>query len=135
MGYGQEIVQRVEGQYVGEDCLQIMIPYNKSLNLMSTDGIQFHYAPKDFFINKYTEDERRLQFPYSNIPIHYTNNSQLGKITHVNQLLEFEKPYLLICDGVCREIYAIKNGEEALVADSIVPSDTTVISMTYDELK
>lgn len=134
MALDQEIVQRIERQYVGEDCLQIMIPYGISLNLISEDGIQFHHAPNDYLINHYNDDARRFQFPYSNIPMHYTKDIDGRKLTHVNQLLEFEQPYILIGDGVCREVFAIKNGEEALLVDSIMPFDEEIKHMTYNGL-
>lgn len=37
-----EIVQRVERQYVGDDCIQIMIPYRNAITVLNQDGILFH---------------------------------------------------------------------------------------------
>lgn len=130
-----EIIQKIESQYVGRDCIQIMMPYLESLTVISDDGIQYHFVPdSDNYINKYLEDKRKKQFPYSNIPIHYTKNNESREITEVNQLIDFERPYLLVGDGFYRELYAIKKGSEALLVNNPITSDKKIKHMTYTEL-
>ena len=47
------------------------------------------------YVNKYLEDERRKQFPYSNIPTHFSK-IKFKKVIYTNQLLDFEKPYIIV---------------------------------------
>ena len=66
-----EIVQRIEKQYIGDDCIQIMIPYRNAVTVLNQEGILFHSKiDSDLYINKYLQDERRKSFPYSK----YTNS-------------------------------------------------------------
>ena len=68
-----EIIQRIKSCYVADDCIQIMTPYRDGITILSQDDILFHYKKNsNYYINKYLQDERRKQFPYSNIPTHYS---------------------------------------------------------------
>ena len=95
-----EWVSRIPRHYVGDNCIQIMIPrlLESGMTLLNSDGIMYHYLPDSkLYINKYISDERKLQFPYSNIPTHVSkNNSKVSrnnskKVEYFNQLLEFDK--------------------------------------------
>ena len=37
-------VIKIQSHYVGDDCIQIMIPYKNKLTLLSPEGILFHYS-------------------------------------------------------------------------------------------
>lgn len=130
-----EIVQKIERQYVGDDCVQIMIPYRNAITILSQDGMLYHHKPgSDVYINKYLEDERRKQFPYSNIPTHYSRVGMFKKMTYANQLLEFEKPYFRVGDGLFLESFAVKDNNSALLINSIMQPDKHIEHMTYAEL-
>ena len=76
-----EIVQRIESHYVGDECIQLAIPYRNAITILDQDGILFHdKIGSNLYINKYLEDERRSQFPYSNIPIYYSKKMFKGKV-------------------------------------------------------
>lgn len=112
-----EWVSRMPRHYVGDNCIQIMIPrlLESGMTLLNSDGIMYHYLPDSkLYINKYISDERKLQFPYSNIPTHVSKNNS-NKVEYFNQLLEFDRVYLEIGNGCIKENYAIKDGEEALL--------------------
>ncbi len=120
-----EIVQRIPSHYVGESCIQIMAPYllNKGFTMLNASGITYHYKPNsEFFVNKYLTDDRRIEFPYSQIPIH-KGRKGLTKFEYANQLIDFEQVYIEIHDGVIKETYAVKDGDEALAATKIIMPD------------
>lgn len=124
-----EYIQRIPSHYVGESCIQTMIPhYKDSITLLNSDGMQYHYKPNSqLFINKYISDKRKDQFPYSQIPTH---KSRVGfkKIEYINQLLDFDRVYIQISDGMIVEHFAAKDGEEALLATKyILPIQRTEI--------
>ena len=117
-----EYVQKIESHYVGENCIQVMNPHslNDAITLLNKDGMTYHYKPNsNLFVNKYTSDERKEQFPYSDIPNHKSRVG-LRKYEYVNQLLDFNRVYIEISNGIVKEYYAIKDGEEALVATKYI---------------
>lgn len=117
-----EFIQRIEGHYVGEDCIQIMIPHylNSPITILNSDGMTYHYKPNSpLFINKYTEDERKEQFPYSQIPSHQ-GKVRGKKLEYVNQILDFDRVYIEIADNIVKESYVIKDGKEALLATKYI---------------
>lgn len=129
-----EIVQRIQSHYVGDDCIQIMFPYQDTLTIVNQDGMLYHHKPgSNLYVNKYLEDERRKQFPYSNIPTHFSK-VRFRKIAYTNQLLDFEKTYISIGDGYYSESFVIKDNNQALLISSIMKPDNHVEHMTYDEL-
>lgn len=132
-----EYAQRIESHYVGEDCIQIMLPHSQgTLTLLSDMGISYHSYNNnsDTYINKYLADERRRQFPYSDIPIH-TQYSQGQKYDTVNQLIEFNKPYLLISNCLI-EKYAVKDGDDAIfISKALTPTDYKLSYLTNKEVQ
>ena len=129
-----QVVQRIDSHYVGDDCVQVMFPYNEALTILNQDGMLFHHKPgSDVYVNKYLADERRKQFPYSNIPTHFSN-IMFHKFAFANQLLDFEKPYIRIGDGFCSESYAVKDNNQALLINNIIKPDEYTKHMTYDEI-
>ena len=130
-----ELVQRVERQYVGDDCVQIMLPYDNSITFLGEQGILYHHVPESsFYVNRYLEDERRKQFPYSNIPTHYSRVGLFKKKSFVNQILDFEKPYFRIGDGYCCESFAVKDSAQALLVHHFAEPSRRVEHLTYEEL-
>ena len=105
------IVQRIKSCYVGEDCIQVMVPYEESCVIFNTSDTQYLDHKDNSFINNYIEDERRKQFPYHNIPNHHRNK----KVNFANQIYEFDKPYLEMRLGGVFESYAVKDGDKALL--------------------
>ena len=117
-----EFVQKIESHYVGEDCIQVMNPHslNDSITVLNKYGITYHYKPNSqLFINHYISDERKKIFPYSNIPTH-KDRIGLKKYEYVNQLLDFNKVYIEISNNIVKEYFAIKDGEEALLATKYI---------------
>ena len=126
----EEVIKKIESPYVGEDCVQCMFPYSDSMTLISQDGILFHHKQgSDYYVNMYIEDERRKQFPYSNIPTHIDKN-----VLYTNQVLDFNKPYLRIADGHLIEYYVIKDNKIALLISKKFYPKRYYRHMTYNEL-
>lgn len=111
-----EIVQRLKKQYVGEYYCQTMFPFGEKATIISPDGIIFHVTD-DEMTSSYFKDERRKEFPYNNIPIHYQDyipyfNTNMG---YSNQVIEYNKPYIEITGGCVFEILALKDDDTALI--------------------
>lgn len=119
-----ERIQKVENKYIAEDCVQVMVPYKKSLSIYEEGGeslfIEFHYYDPLFeqtysgYLNRYYNDSRRFLFPYSNIETH-NSIKRFTKLKYVNVILDFDKIYKLNIDK--QEIYAkvLRYGSDALV--------------------
>lgn len=121
-----KLVQKIESHYVGDDCVQIMTPYRNEITIFNKDGILFsHNVKSHIAINKYLDDERRNQFPYSNIPTHYSRDGLFRKFNYVNQLLDFEVPYIRVSDDSIVESFAVKDKNEALLLNKDITGTGT----------
>lgn len=131
-----ELVQRINSWYVGEDCVQIMIPYKNAITVLDRNGIVYHHKEgSECFINNYITDERRKQFPYHTIPTHYAKFAFYGMYHCANQLFEFEQPYIRINDGHLIESYVVKDKNEALSIDKVMPIYKRTSFKTRKELE
>lgn len=136
MNKNESIIRRVKSCYVQEDCIQYMTAYYNALTILSQEGIMYHGKENSsYYIHSYLEDERREQFPYSNIPKHYQKaNLFTKKCCCANQIFEFEKPYIRIQDGCIIENFVVKDGKEALLMHNYMESKEHIKHMTHDEL-
>ena len=108
-------VQQIEKQYVSDDCVQVMFPYKDTFAIFDAKEIIYlDNCRKNTLINKYLDDSRIEQFPYSNIPIHYSKVEK-DNIIFTNQLLDFEKVYISYDDGIINENFVIKDKDKALL--------------------
>lgn len=136
MKKANEIIQRIKSYYVADDCIQTMVPYRDGITILSQNDILFHCKKNsNYYINKYLQDERRKQFPYSNIPTHYSRVGLFDRRSYVNQLFEYDKPYIRIVDGNIIESYAIKDNDEALLINKVMPTFKRTGYRTRDELE
>ncbi len=132
-----EYIQRISSHYVGSDCIQIMLPHlNGGITVFNSDEMTYHYKPNScLFVNKYASDERREQFPYSHIPTH-KSRFRGKKIEYINQLFDFNRVYIEIADGIIKEDYAIKDGDEALLATKYIqPNQEPTRFMNREEVE
>lgn len=135
MSTNKEIVTRMPKHSIGEDCVQLIIGYKKSLTLLNPSGILYYDTPfSSLHINKYLEDERRKQFPYSTIPIHRSKIG-LSKCIYTNQLLNYDEPYINIIDGGVVQDYVVKDGDSALIISKVMDTIQKVKYMTREELE
>lgn len=131
-----EIIQRIESPYVREDYIQTIVKYKNAITILGQDGIQLHCKGNDFYINQYLEDGRRNHFPYANIPMHYTREKIFGKkICNVNQIFEFEKPYIELSDGNLIERYIVKDNKEAILIKKTMSTFKRTGYLTREELE
>lgn len=133
MNKNGEIVQRIESHYVGNDCIQIMAPYRNSLTVFDKNGITYRSFDGEEAVNKYLLDERRKQFPYSNIPS-FIAKKVLKKYKYHNELFNFEEPYIRIVDGLIVKSFAIKDGKEALLLNKMLLANENTKYLTRKEL-
>lgn len=116
-----ETVQRINCWYVAEDCAQLMIPYKNAITILDRNGIVYHHKKgSEIFTNNYVNDNRKKQFPYHSIPIHYKRLFG-SKYQFANQLFDFEQPYIRISDGRIIESFVVKDKKEALLVNKIMP--------------
>ena len=129
-----KIVQKIAKPYISDDCIQVMIHFTNAMTILNEEGILFHQKNDSnlLYINKYIEDERRKQFPYSNIPFHNVKNG-LNKMVYTNQLLEYEKPYIKISDGNLTENYVLKDQSNVFLIESKMEINKNTKCMTYEE--
>lgn len=112
-----------------------MIPYKKSITIFdSNDILYYDKKGSSFHINKYLQDERRKQFPYSNIPTHYQRIG-LSKYNYTNQLFNFEQTYIRIMDDYIIEGFAVKDKNEALLINNVIPTFKRTGYKTREELE
>ena len=101
-----EYVQRIEDKYVSDDCVQIMLPVNDNMTLLSSDEV-----------------------------ILYPNKKQINDNGFIKHFYAFNRVYIEIINGLLKEIYAQKDGNEALLMTKyIVPEESTQL-LTFDEIK
>ena len=132
-----EFVQRISSAYVGEDYMQIMVPHLKgAISILNASEMIYYAKPNsDLQVNQYISDSRKNQFPYSHIPIHIQRKNG-RKIEFISQIYDFNKVYIVITDNVICENYAVKDGDEALMATKyIVPRLEKSEILTRDQLE
>jgi hypothetical protein len=109
-----EIIHRIPSHYVGKDCSQHMFHYRDEMLLLSPNEIMFQDLKGFNGIHTYLSDERRKQFPYSNIPVH-NKRMFFKKLKITNHILEYDTPYLMMSDIEFVEKFVVKDGNEALL--------------------
>lgn len=129
------IIQKLPNHYVGEDCVQVRVPYSDDLTILDGEGIFFHSCNNNpsTYINKYLDDERSKNFPYHNIPTY--KYCKLGhKVICVNQLFDFYQSYVLIGPGYgITEEYVIKDNEGIfLVKNNIELKDSLTLRKRFE---
>ena len=136
MNNDRKVVVRVDKPYVSDDRIQIMIPYQNSLTLLSKDIVLYHHTyDENVYINKYIEDKCKTDFPYNNIPVH-CDIRRFKKVTYANQILNCNEPYVRIVDGNIVETYAIRSDDHALVLNEFVqPNRKEEKMMTRSEIE
>ena len=134
----KEIISKIKEKYVKNNSALIKIPFKGyyGITFFDESGIKYHeYDKSNLFINKYTDDERRFSFPDSNMPISYKRKG-LKKYKYINQIIDFEKPYIIISNGNVIELYAVKSGDEAILFDSLLlPEKREFKILTKEELE
>ena len=110
-----DIVLRVNPAYVGNSCVQIMMPYRENITVVNTTNILFHHTKdKPILKNDYLYDIRRREFPYFAVPYH-KDTKWFTIYNYANQLLNYNVPYVRVSDGAIMETIALKDGNGALV--------------------
>lgn len=140
-----EMVAKMHSHYVADDYIQIMLAYQNYLLLFGNNDLMYfknfiesHPSIREGSRNVYLEDERKNNFPYSQIPEHIERVLLFRKLNFVNQILDFEKPYIRINDGFITKMTAFKDGDEAVVHTKILNGklcDKRTKTITREELE
>ena len=139
---GSNIIQRIEEKYVGSNCVQVMFKHNHGLCIIKDKRIIFcdlPYSAEYGYINKYLQDDRRHQFPYSDVPEH---NEVIEEDLYVvvNQLLEYDSIYTIIRsdnkNNVSSMVYCkvAKDEDDAIIVQSI-DENSPYFNIDIDTLK
>lgn len=135
--YKYNKASEIDDKYVGSDCIQVMIPFDKALSIFSENDLTFYargYGENKIDNSYYIQDERKKQFPYNDTPYHWTRKNLFSKVLYVNQLFDFNKPYVLINDGILSECYiAQENGKTYIIQIYFAVDDKEAIVKKYIE--
>lgn len=120
-----EKIKKINRAYVDDECIQVMIQHAIPYLSVIGDGIMYSASEgEEAFINTYLHDLRKLKFPYSKVPTHKERKGSVI-FNYVNQIYDYNKPYVVLKDGSVFEDYAVKasNGINALlVSVQLVPT-------------
>lgn len=140
-----EMVAKMHSHYVADDYIQIMLAYRDYLLLFGNNDLMYfknfiasYPSIREGSKNVYLDDERKNNFPYSQIPEHMERVLLFRKLNFVNQILDFEKPYIRINDGFIAKMTAFKDGDEAIVHTKILNGklcDKRTKRITREELE
>lgn len=125
-------ISTIKPYYIADDCCQLMIGFSESLTIMDGEKTIFGFANGSCWKSIYINDERRFQFPYHSFPFHITERDGEKGIL-ANQLLEYNKIYTVIKDGLPLYYMAIKKNDKVLILKNT--SITDAFSMNFDDLK
>lgn len=123
--YKQIKVNEIDNKFVGVDCAQLMIPFDKALSIFSEKELTFYgrgYPENKIDNTHYIQDERKKQFPYNETPYHCIRKIFSTKI-YVNQLFDFNKPYVLINNGILSEYYVTKEDDKTYIIQTYLAVD------------
>ena len=126
-------VKRIDNVYVGNDCVQVMTPYKNRLTILNRNGIIYDGNKSGVLIHSYLDDDRKNQFPYSNIPIHTAKSGMFDTVTYANQLFDFGEPYIRVCDGNVIESYILKDKDGAIIVNKLLAGTPTISYVTRQE--
>lgn len=129
-------ISKINSKYVNNDCLQIKIPFFNTMTLFDNSKILFHAKDsKNIDINNYLLDERKKLFN-DNAPIKYIKKFFKPKILFVNQIFDFNKPYILIRSGNIYEYYFSKvNNENLIIQKKVDPINNDNYTLKTDQLQ
>lgn len=115
------IMYKFHDSFVNDDCVQISLGFKNYLMLFGDGDLRYF---KNFLIptdniqkdkNSYLVDYRSSFFPYSTIPEHVEKVSLFKKRVFVNQIFDFNKPYILVRDGTLLKNIIFKESRDAYI--------------------
>ena len=129
-------IKMIESPYIEENFAMVMIPYTKNLTLIGSEGVVYsHKAESKKIINNYENDERKRFFPYDDIPTHYERDGVLGKKKCINQIIEYDKPYISVCNDIVNEYYLVKGFRCAYLCNTVLFGETQSDYYTRENLE
>lgn len=115
----QFLISKIHNEYTSGDCVQIMLTYDNSMTVVGNEGVIYHATDlEDIDIHKYITDDRRKKFPLCDIPMHYEREF-LRKRIFVNQLFNYNQPYVIVHDGIPEKIIVSKVDDNSFLIQNI----------------
>ncbi len=124
MNRNNEMILKLPTDYVQDDYLQLMITYREFLMLYGNNKLLFYknYLQDDYldnYTNDYLKDPRKEFFPYSNIAEHI-EKIKFWKMHVINQILDFNKTYISVNDGMINKLIAFKDNNNSFVYSKLL---------------
>ncbi len=116
-----EIIRKFHNGSVRENYVQVMLEFKDYLMLFGDNKLMYYNNLLSLddntqeYTNVYLEDDRRLTLPYSSIPEHIERVSLIKKNMFANQILEFNKPYIAVSDGIINKITTYKENDSTYI--------------------
>lgn len=149
-----EYVIKVDSKYIGDDCVQIMtgfhdyqlffgnneLMYYRNLYLYTDndfDNVQLNTMKSMLNKNSYLDDHRKFSFPFYNVPEHIEKHGLFNKIYFSNQIIDFNMPYVRVCDRHILEVVALKDEKKAIIYNKVInhPQLVSKMIISKDELE
>lgn len=135
-------VEKIPKCFISDDCVQVMIPFTKGITIYDKDSFmgkdivcRYYVDGSKSAINKYLNDDRRHNFPCSNIPLYCSSNG-FKKVYYVNQLFEYDTDYCCLVDHIVKrkEGYKITYTSGYFVHSYLIKDkdDVFLVSQYYD---
>ncbi len=108
-------VIEVEGN---DECVEITLPYTSNMTIYGNNDIIFNSTHLgDITKNKYLTDDRRKEWEDSDQSMRCKKSPFGESRLYVNQLLDFNVPYVIVKEGNLRQLTAIKVDNKNYVID------------------
>ena len=146
MKINNQMLFKINDYYTKDDCMQIMLYYQSNLTFLGKfkgeQRIMYNHlieSGEQEKPNLYLFDDRRIGFPYNNIPTHLERVGLHGKFIATNQIINYEEPYISFVDGRIVKHTGFKDGNDfylhnkVLRVDDFDPYEEKIVSREYAE--
>lgn len=116
-----EIVYKLHKEFISDDCIQVSLGFEDNLMVFNTNDLMYYKKLEEKksntqeYKNDYLVDARSMRFPYSSIPEHIERVSLIKKNIFANQILEYNKPYIVVGDRIINKITTFKDSDESYI--------------------
>lgn len=125
-------MQVINDKSIGNNCVQLSIPYSKRLVIFDKDDIVFFVKDSKVIVDRFANDQRKKDF---SCPLFNHEELLNFRRTHfINQIFELNKVYLRIVDGNFMENYIIKNNDKYYLYNKNIDSVSEEKVINNDEL-
>ena len=117
-----ESLKKIDSNYVRDNYIKLMLQYKNYLMLYGNKDLMYYNNERGSsysYKNAYLSDIRKDVFPDSDV-IEYYDMSLFKRKRCANQILDFNKDYIKVSDGVIYQITPYKAGDDAYIYTKIL---------------